>query len=757
MRMTGEELSAMVPESGNHGTVLRKSPMHSDPPHPVPFGTDQEVMPLEPISRPIRRCDFDEKISGRAGFCADKRYDGMLYARTLRSTRARARILSIDVPPLPEGYCTVDANDIPGRNLVPIVYDDQPFFARDVVNYIGEPILLVVGPDKGTILDLIDRTSVRYEDLPPILSIAEAEQATDNFIFGDKPFFVSYECGKGDISQAIARAARVFEDEFRTGYQEHVYLETQGFIGIYEEGRVTVSGSMQCPYYVKEALMQALGWPDERVRVIQFPTGGGFGGKEEYPSIPGVHAGLAAIKARRPVQLVFDRQEDMLCTTKRHPAIIRIKSYLDAGNRIIGREIDVKTDGGAYAGLSSVVLQRMMFSSNGVYDVPHLKISGTAFATNNIVSGAFRGFGGPQAFFAVEMHMDNIARNLKLDPIAFKRSHFLHRGDRSSTAGEFHYDIRLDEIAETLERISPCGEKPSQRAKGRPGMLRGIGCSFFYHGCGFTGSGEDLLIRARVRLKKYADDSVQIFVSSAEIGQGVLTTLRKIVARTLEIPIQRVRHDYPDSDQCPNSGPTVASRTVMIVGKLLQDAAREMKDRWHEETCDIQRVFHFPDHLSWDNATFRGNAYPEYSWGGNLVEVEVDPVTGQVGVLGVWAVYDIGTPIDETIVRGQIEGGIVQGLAYGGMERLTTRDGALQQTSLADYLIPTALDVPRIESRLIDNPFDDGPFGARGLGELTLIGAAPALALAVQNAIGRDITELPVTPERIREAMQRAD
>lgn len=712
---------------------------------------------MDSIGTPIRRFDFDEKVSGSARYCADVRLDGLLYAKTLRSTKARARIISLEIPPLAEGYCTVSADDIPGRNVVPIVYEDQPFLARDVVNYIGEPILLVVGPDKGAILDIMSRIRVTYEELQPVLSIDEAEQRTENFIFGDKPYFVSYECAKGDMNEAITRAAHVFEDEFRTGYQEHAYLETQGCIAVYQDGRVTVSGSMQCPYYVKEALVQALGWPGERVRVIQLPTGGGFGGKEEYPSIPGVHAALAAIKTQRPVQLVFDRHEDMLCTTKRHPTIIRIKSYLDEHRRIIGREISVKTDAGAYAGLSSVVLQRMMFSSGGVYDVPHLKVTGTAFATNNIVSGAFRGFGGPQAFFAMEMHMENIARGLELDSLAFRARHFLHKGDSSSTNGMFHGDIRLDEIAATLERISSYGDKRSRQREARSDRLRGIGCSFFFHGCGFTGSGEDQLIRAKVRLKKYADNSVQIFVSSTEIGQGSLTTLRKIVARTLEIPVETVRHDYPDSDDCPNSGPTVASRTVMIVGKLLQDAATEMKSRWQEETFDLFRVFRFPPHLSWDNTNFRGNAYPEYSWGGNVVEVEVDPVTCQVELLGVWAVYDIGTPIDETIVRGQIQGGIVQGLAYGGMESLTTRDGALRQTSLTDYVIPTALDVPRIESRLIDNPFDNGPFGARGLGELTLIGAAPALALAVQNAIGRDITELPVTPERIQEALDRVD
>ncbi len=719
--------------------------------------TQGRQAPMEHISTSIKRFDFDEKMSGRARYCADVRHANLLYAKTLRSSKARAKILSIRIPELPEGYYTVDANDIPGRNVVPIVHEDQPFFARDRVNYIGEPILLLVGPDPNTIVNLMDRIEISYEELRPVLSIAEAEERRDDHIFGDKPYFVSYTCARGDISEAASQAYVTFEDEFRTGYQEHAYLEPQGMVAVYENGRVTVSGSMQCPYYIKEALVQALGWPEERVHVIQLPTGGGFGGKEEYPSIPGVHAGLAAIKTGKPVQLVFDRREDILCTTKRHPAIIRLKSYVDADNRIIGREIHIKTDAGAYAGLSSVVLQRMMFSGSGAYDIPHLKITGTAYATNNIVSGAFRGFGGPQAFFAVETHMENIANALKLDSFEFRKRHFLHRGDSSATGGVFHHDIKLDEIAAELDRISGYRHKRGIRRPEPGDKLRGIGCSFFFHGCGFTGSGEDLLIRAKVRLKKYPDNSVRIFVSSTEIGQGSLTTLRKIVAEALEIPIETVRHTYPDSDDCPNSGPTVASRTIMIVGKLLYDAALEIRKRWHEGTCEVFRIFTFPDYLHWDNTDFRGNAYPEYSWGGNAVEVEVDPVTCKVSVLGVWAAYDIGTPIDETIARGQIEGGITQGLAYGCMEELSTVNGTLQQSTLADYPVPTSLDFPKPESILICNPFDDGPFGARGMGELTLVGAAPALALAVQNAIGRRVTQLPVTPERIREMMNRVD
>ena len=712
---------------------------------------------MEGISRPIKRFDFDDKMSGTALYCADVTLDGMLYAKTLRSVKARAAILSITVPPLPEGYWIVDANDIPGKNVVPIVSEDQPFFAKGAVKYIGEPILLVVGPDKQTVVDLLERIRVAYEEVRPVLSIAEAEQVRENFIFGDTPYFFAYEYAKGDLSEAAGRAVRVFEDEFETGYQEQAYLETQGIIAVYENGRVTVSGAMQCPYYIRDALIQALGWPEERVRVVQLPTGGGFGGKEEYPSLPAVHAALAAVKTGRPVQLVFDRQEDILCTTKRHPAVIRLRSHVDGNNRIIGREIDIAIDAGAYAGLSGVVLQRLMFAANGVYDVPHLKVRGKAYATNNVVSGAMRGFGGPQAAFAVEMHMENIARALRLDSFAFRQRHFLHTGDTSSTGGLFLHDIKLDEIAAEIDRISGYRNKRTvPRPKGK-GKIRGIGCAFFFHGCGFTGSGEESLIKTRVRLRKCPGNTVHIFVSNTEIGQGVLTTLRKIVAQALDVPVETVKQTYPDTDDCPNSGPTVASRTIMIVGKVLLDAALDMKKRWHEKEFEIVRAYEYPGNLRWDNARFQGNAYPEYSWGANVVEVDMDPATCEVTVTGVWAVYDIGTPIDKTIVRGQIEGGIAQGLAYACMEVLTSENGMLRQTNLADYTLPTSLDFPRIEYRLIENPFSDGPFGARGVGELTLIGAAPALALAVQQAVGRGVTRLPVTPESILEMMDRDD
>jgi len=707
------------------------------------------------ISNPVKRFDFDEKVDGRAQYCADIKLEQMLYAKTLRSEKARAKIASIEIPHLPPGYFIVDQNDIPGKNIVPIVYEDQPFLAPNRVNYIGEPILLVVGPDKPSILDILKKIKVNYEELKPVLSIAEAQELQEEYIFANKPCFVEYAYSKGNIAEAIKNSKFFIEDEFRTGYQEQAYLETQSMIGVYEDNRVTVYGSMQCPYYVKEALIQALGWPEDRIRVIQLPTGGGFGGKEDYPSIIGVHAGLAAIKAQKPVQLVLDRQEDISCSTKRHPAIIKIRSYIDDQDQITAQEIDIKTDAGAYAGLSSVVLQRLMYSASGVYNIKNLKVQARAYATNQVVSGAFRGFGGPQAFFAIEMHMENIAQQLNQDSLELKREYFFQQGDTSSTSGLFQYPIKLDEIATEIAKMSSYRRK-RQLYSSQKERLRGIGCSVFSHGCGFTGDNEEKLIKPKVRLKKYSYNCVQIFVSSTEIGQGALTTLRKIVAQALEIPIEWVKHEYPDTDFCPNSGPTVASRTIMIIGKLLYDCALEMKDRWNEEEFDITHEYVYPKNLKWDNEKFQGNAYPEYSWGANVVEVEIDPITYTLNILGIWAVYDIGTPIDEKIVKGQIEGGIVQGLGFGCMEVLNSKNGQLLQSSLTDYLIPTAVDFPEIESKLIHNPYENGPFGARGLGELSLVGAAPALALAIQNAIGQKVTQIPVTPEYIMELMQNA-
>jgi CO/xanthine dehydrogenase Mo-binding subunit len=706
----------------------------------------------EPIGTPIRRFDAAEKTGGLARYIADISFDGMLAARTLRSTSPRARVRNLRVPELPEGYTVVDHRDIPGNNQVHLIEDDWPFFAEGRVNHIGEPILLVVGPERSEVQRLVSETQVEYEELEPVSSLEESLASRDRPIYGDRNSMVEYTLVQGDPDRAFEEAAQLFEDEYKTGLQEHAYLEPQGVVAVYENDRITVYGSMQCPFYVKSALEHALGWDGKRIRVVQTVTGGGFGGKEDYPSLLAGHAAFAAIKTGRPVQLILERTEDLCCTTKRHPAIIRYRTAVDAEGRITAMEVQILLDGGAYVGLSSVVLQRAMFMATGIYRIPHVRLRGEVLATNNTPTGAFRGFGAPQALFAVEMHLQSIAERLEQDPLDFKMRHALTKGDRTVTGGLMHHEVKLPEMVDKLTDMASYQEKRGVWGKKSCEPLRGIGVSLFFHGCAFTGSGERDKIKAAVKLKRTRQGRVELLVSSTDMGQGPNTTLRKIVARTLDISPEDVLYENPDTDRVPDSGPTVASRTVIIVGSLLEQAAREMKARWAEQgELEITRRYRQPDHIRWDQERFLGDAYPTYSWGANAVSVEVDPITCEVAVTGVWGVYDIGTPIDEKIVQGQIEGGMTQGLGYATIEVLETSRGKLLQANLTDYMVPTSMDYPKMEVHLVESSYDLGPYGAKCVGELPFLGTAPALAAAVQHALGRPVTRIPVTAEYLME------
>lgn len=706
------------------------------------------------ISKPIEKVDHREKAAGRTIYVGDMKPEGMLYAKTFRSERARAYIKTIQLPPLPDGYFIVDRHDIPGKNRVKIILDDQPFFAEDRVNYIGEPILLVVGPDKQKILELMAAIRVEYEDIAPVLTLEDAENPALEPIFGDQNLFADYHISHGDPDQSFRQAKQIFEAEYRTGYQEHIYLEPQGVLGIYEDGKISVYGSIQCPYYVKGALIQAFGWEEDRLRVVPTALGGGFGGKEDYPSLIAGHVAVAAYKTGRPVQLLFERGEDIEVTVKRHPAVIRLKAGVDEKDRITVLEAEIRLNSGAYMGLSNVVLQRTMFNIAGVYHIPNLKVSGKTVATNTVPSGGFRGFGAPQAMFAIETHFNTIARELGSDPLDFKMKHMAKQGDQTATGGTFRQPIILPELLETVEKMSDYRRKKEQFARVDGRAYHGIGMALFLHGCGFTGSGERDFIKARVKLRKLADERVEILIANTDMGQGVKTTLKKIVAQTLDRPVETIILENPDTDRVPDSGPTVASRTVMIVGKLLEEAARQLKEQWEQPgEVEVIKDYRHPAAMKWDDATFTGDAYPTYSWGVTAVEVAVDPLTYEIEVKGVWAAYDIGKAIDERIVQGQFEGGILQGLGYGTIEVMECQDGRIRQRSVTDYTIPTALDCPKIDAVTIDNPYEDGPFGAKGAGELTLLGTAPALAEAVGDALGVPIRRLPITPEYLMEVV----
>lgn len=695
---------------------------------------------MEQISSSVIKKDHFPKVSGQAVYVADYSKDEVLFGQLLHSTKAKARILNISVPKLPEGYFAVDKNDVPGVNRVSIVLDDTPVFAEEGVEYIGDPILMIVGPVEETVQEIISKIVVEYEELEPVLDLRESDEV-----------FFEYNYGKGDIQKAFAEADKVYMEEFETGYQEQAYLETNGLIAkVQDDGKVTINGSMQCPYYLHGAVAKAMGATADKVQIIQDVTGGGFGGKEDYPSILACQAAVAAYKVKKPVRVIFGRREDMEFTSKRHPSLTKY-SIAVKGNRVTAMDIDVIYNSGAYTTLSAVVLQRGLICASGVYDVPNLKVRGRAVKTNTVPCGAFRGFGAPQTFFAVETLMNHVAKDLGIEALELKKLNLVKQGDFTSTSGKYHFPVPLPEMIEKVSEVSDYLKKHKYYNRSQTGRYRrGIGMSMIFHGAGFTGSGERDHIKAVTKLHKYPDGRVEILASNSDIGQGIKTTFSKIVAKELEIPLDKVICENPDTDRVPDSGPTVASRSLMVVGELLRRAAVNLRLNWIPgEDQVVEEHYKEPDFMtSFNMDKFEGDAYPTYSWGVIVMEVEVDLLTAVNTVTGAWASFDVGTPIDVNIVTGQMEGGLLQGIGYSSMEYMAAdKKGRIRNNSYSDYLIPTSLDVPNLMVMLHTEKYPYGPYGAKGAGELPLVGAPGAYIEAMEQALDTDLNHIPFTAE----------
>lgn len=691
------------------------------------------------ISQSIKKRDHDAKVAGEAMYVADYPTKGLLFGKVLRSIHPRAKVLKVALPKLPENYFYIDKNDVPGINEVHIVKDDTPVFVEETVEYIGDPIGMLVGPDEKTVEQLLSEIKVDYEVLKPVLSIEESETV-----------FFNYKHAKGDVDKAFKEATKVYEEVFNTGYQEHAYLETQGMIATPEGDTMVIHGSMQCPYYVHGAVAKVLGFAPEKVKSKQDVTGGGFGGKEGYPSILACQVAVAANKIGQPVRVIFDRNEDMEFTSKRHPSKLAYKVAVKDG-RVTAMDINLKYNSGAYTTLSPVVLQRGTICANGVYDIPNLRAEGKAFKTNTIPNGAFRGFGAPQIFFAVEMMMHHIALDLGEEPLAFKQRHFYKEGDETSTQGKHHFPVPLNEMVAEVVELSGYNEKRKAYENQTGRYRKGMGISIFYHGAGFTGNGERDLIKAVVKLFKDKEGNVEILTANTDMGQGLKTTLSKIVSRELGIPIDKIIIENPDTSRVPDSGPTAASRSLMVIGNLLRLAAIRLKDEWQEgeEQLIVEHYKHPEFLIPFDIDNFVGDAYPTYAWSVNAVEIEVDRVTGMNRVLGAYGSFDVGTPIDENIVVGQMEGGFMQGLGYSSMELMNTDStGRIRNNSYSDYIIPTAMDIPNMQCILHVEEYSGGPYGAKGAGELPAVGATGAYLAALEQALGEvQLKHIPFSAE----------
>lgn len=739
-------------------------------------------------------------MTGAAKYVDDYRFPGMWYGKTVRSTIPRGRIRAITFG---DGFdwsrvVVADSRDIPHRNVVALILDDQPLLASSEIRHIGEPILLIAAPSKELAEEAARNVEVLHEELPAVFTIEDSIKASEK-LFGEDNVFKQYTISRGNVDDAWGDAHVIVEGTYRAGHQEQLYIEPNGMIAVPGAGdSITILGSMQCPYYVHRAMKEIFGLDDECVTVIQTVTGGGFGGKEEFPSVVAGHAALLARKCGRPVKMVYDRGEDFACSTKRHPAVIHHRTGVARDGRLVAAEIDITLDGGAYCTLSPVVLSRGAIHALGPYNCPNVRIRGRAVATNTPPNGAFRGFGVPQACFAGEMHMEKIARALGMPSVELRRRNMLRSGDITPTGQKLEYSVGaelvLDAVLERSDYLVRSRQLQSEGSK-----RRGIGLSLYYHGGGFTGSGEEK-IKGKASVVLLPSGRVRILTASTEIGQGTRTIFTQIVADELGLPVDAVECEEPDTSKVPDSGPTVASRTCMVVGRVVQMAASSLKHEmaskiaaaqlcepstisfeqgevfWrtpdgstaHSSFAEAARLclagteelkataqYASPPGIKWDEESYSGDAYPVYSYAADVVEVEVDMDTCEVKILTVVTASDIGRAINPVTAEGQIEGGTVQALGYGLCEEVLWKDGRMLNNRLTNYIIPTALDVPEMETILIENPYPYGPFGAKGIGELPMDGGAPALAAAISSAIGALVAELPATPERIMAAMEQ--
>jgi CO/xanthine dehydrogenase Mo-binding subunit len=784
------------------------------------------------------RPDGRAKVTGATRYVDDLPFAGW-HGATVRAPVARGRITGIcfqdgvdwrefvivmarDVPRFGRNIHAPDASHGPAdagvverdQNIVKLIAEDQPYLVRDEIRHKHEAVVLLAHPDKDTVRRAAALVRIEVEALPAVLDYRQSPTPLQ-IQYGADNVFKSYDLRKGAgesdaaLEAVFASAAHVVEGVYETGAQEQAYIEPQGMIaevfldpadqertGWPERPfRVRVEGSMQCPYYVHTAIKHLVNQPDEHVQIVQAATGGGFGGKEDYPSVIAGHAVLLAMKARQPVKIVYDRVEDLQATTKRHPCQTRMRTALDAEGHVLALDAEVVMDGGAYVTLSPVVLSRGTIHIGGPYSIPHVRVRSRAVLSNTAPNGAFRGFGAPQTIFATERHFDVCADRVGLDPAELRRRNLVERGQTLATGQVIDepIDLRawmqaaLDDIGWDRKRSEYLAFNRGQAAAGLP-LRRGVGLATFMHGCGFTGSGEvNLASLCKVRVA--ADGVVEVCTANTEIGQGMETVFSGIAADALGLDAADVRVIQPDTAQVPNSGPTVASRTSMVVGHLVAKACDDLvrnlegkgllpaaaalaervsvqsEGRGRRWSAEVLRAalqqgagiegwskYEPPPGGAWDDKTYKGVAYGTYGWATYCADVQVDTTTMETQVLDFVALQEIGRVLHPVLATGQIVGGVVQAIGWALWEdvRLDAH-GGMANANLTTYVLPTMADVPEIRVQFREQPYGWGPFGAKGIGELPMDGPAPALVNAIAMALGKNVTAIPATPERLLE------
>ncbi|MEW6286534.1 MAG: xanthine dehydrogenase family protein molybdopterin-binding subunit [Chloroflexota bacterium] len=722
------------------------------------------------IGKSLPRVDARGKVTGETPYAGDLSMPGMLHMKVLFAGRPHARIKSIDTrkaEAAPGVVAVFTAKDVP-VNEYGLQWQDQPVLCgpgsskpgADVVRFVGDQVAVVVAESEAQAAAAVKLIEVEYEDLPVVTDPLEAMKPGAPRVheeIGDSNICVHYKIRKGNVDEAFAKADVIVESEYRTPVQEHAYLQPEaGLAYIDDEGRITVVCGGQWTHEDQEQIAHALGLPEDHVRVIYPAIGGAFGGREDM-SVQIILA-LAAWKLRKPVRIIWSRQESIIGHGKRHAVILRAKWGATKDGKVIAIENEIIGDAGAYMYTSNKVLGNSTITSTGPYFIPNVKTDVYGVYTNNVPGAAFRGFGAPQALFMAEMQMNKLAEKLGMDPVEFRLKNALKDGDTMGVGTPSPSPVSVIQCIEAArERFEwTPNPHPSPLPRREGGIVRGKGFAAGFKNIGFSfGYQENCWAKIELRGKAEVDEAI-LYHASAEVGQGTHTVMTQMAAEALGLPLEKVRLVASDTAVTGNSGSVSASRMTFMSGNAIRGAAEIALRKWKSEERPAVGEFKYlaPRTTNFEPETGYSTPNFAYAWVAQAAEVEVDTETGHVRVLRFVSADDVGQAINPALVQGQVEGAVVQAQGYAIQEEYKTKDGYVLTDQLSTYLIPTVLDIPeKVETVLVEVRDPNGPWGARGVGELPYLPVAPAIAAAIHDATGVWINEFPFTPERVLRAL----
>ncbi|MEM4416836.1 MAG: xanthine dehydrogenase family protein molybdopterin-binding subunit [Nitrososphaerota archaeon] len=717
---------------------------------------------------------YPDTVFGKPIYTADQMPGDAVYVKAVRSRHPHALVKRIDFSEaLKVGGVlhVLTAKDVPGVNLSAGIVFDRPFLAYDRVRCMADAVALVVAEDPLAADEGVERVEVEYEPLPAVMDLVEALKADAPKIHEGGNICKHYRVRKGDIGKGFKESDVILERTYRTQFQEPAPIETEAaYAKPRPDGGLDIVGSIQNPFYVRNGVARILGLPAERVNVVAAALGGTFGGKsDEAPWDVSAMAGLAALYTGRPAVCIYGRDESIVAHSRRHASMIRYRLGATRDGLFKAAEIGVYFDTGAYASVGPLVLLRAIVHATGPYEIENVKADAYLVYTNNLVAGSFRGFGNPQVHFAAESHVDLMARELGMDPVELRLKNCLRKGSVTATGERLEDEVSLEHALRIVADKIGWGEKKHEVSSE---IRRGYGVALVYHGNSLGPEGED---SAEAEVAVTPDGLVKVRISLTEYGTGASYGIAKIAAETLGVPENRVVVEKPATDTVPDTGGTFASRSTLMGGNAVRMAAKRLRERlekmaseagWPlEQRTIIDFVAETGEEIS-ERAVFKlpicdydpekgyGVAYLQYTYGAVGVTVLVDMLTGIVRLEKLVGAFDVGRAINRGFVISQIEGALTQGAAYGLTEELITgKTGRLLNPNFADYLVPTAADMPPVEVVVLENPSPLTPLGTRTIGEPPICGPAPAIANAVHDATGVRIFSLPVTAEKLVKAL----